>query len=332
MSASDAPDETMLLRAQVEHLTQQLRLQVQQARAAQGSVRLEDKDRAKMGTPKPFDGKVTHNVLTWLVSMESYLMGCNTPRERWPIVASTYLEAAGLDWYHSYFLSTNGVMTWEDFKAAIVSRFRPVDSNRLCRAQLMELRMKSSDKGRGILQYVDRFHHLVNQISDITETEKYAYFHQGLTPELKRMLIPFAQVNRVEDVISMVIRYEMLDPDTENNKGWSRGDSSRRFYPKGQSSAPSMWSGQGKSSNPAGTTGAATTTPMELGTMDSKYEDQSLSAEEKDPRQMEQLHAVGNSEMTEEERENHLRRGLCFRCHKPGHLSRNCPLKGRARK
>ena len=38
----------------------------------------------------------------------------------------------------------------------------------------MELRMRSSDKGRGILQYVDRFNQLVNLVSDLTEKEKFA--------------------------------------------------------------------------------------------------------------------------------------------------------------
>ena len=31
--------------------------------------------------------------------------------------------------------------------------------------------------------------------------------------------------------------------------------------------------------------------------------------------------------MTTEEKEKFLREGLCFRCRKPGHISRDCPLK-----
>jgi hypothetical protein len=32
-----------------------------------------------------------------------------------------------------------------------------------------------------------------------------------------------------------------------------------------------------------------------------------------------------NAVKTDEEREEHRKKGLCFRCSKPGHLSRNCP-------
>ena len=33
--------------------------------------------------------------------------------------------------------------------------------------------------------------------------------------------------------------------------------------------------------------------------------------------------------MSQEERKRHVEGGLCFRCHKKGHLSRDCPSKGK---
>ena len=35
--------------------------------------------------------------------------------------------------------------------------------------------------------------------------------------------------------------------------------------------------------------------------------------------------------MSQEERKRHVEGGLCFRCHKKGHLSRECPERGRQR-
>jgi hypothetical protein len=107
--------------AQIEQLTQQLH-------SVQAASQASAKDRAKLAPPQQFEGKVNGNVLTWLVSVESYLYGCSTPRERWPIIASTYVKGAALDWYHSYFLATNGAITWDGFKTALLARFRPVDS------------------------------------------------------------------------------------------------------------------------------------------------------------------------------------------------------------
>lgn len=295
--------------AQIEQLTQQLH-------SLQST-----KDRAKLAPPLPFEGRVNGNVLTWLVSMESYLYGCQTPQERWPVVGSTYLKGTALDWYHSYFLTHSGSITWESFKTALLARFRPVDSNRIGRGQLMELRMKSSDKGRGILQYVDRFNQLVNQVSDITETEKFTYFNQGLTPDLQRLLIPLTHVNTVEQAISMVVRYEMLNQSHENTR---TSPYNSRPYPNVRSQGPTTaaWSNQ-----PSGSYSSATTrggsTPMELGSISTEAEAEEESTE--------QLLAMRNERLTPQQLEQHRRQGLCFRCHQQGHLSRQCP-KGAARK
>lgn len=40
---------------------------------------------------------------------------------------------------------------------------------------------------------------------------------------------------------------------------------------------------------------------------------------------------VQAGQMTEEERMRHIRGGLCFRCHTHGHLSRDCPEKGKGK-
>jgi hypothetical protein len=203
---------------------QRLAAEVQSLRAAAAAggptPEQKEKDKAKLGTPKPFNGHVGANVLTWLIGMESYLVGCNTPPNRWPLVASSYLEDSAREWFHSFFVSTNGVITWDTFKAGLLARFRPVDSNRVGRAQLMELKMKPSDRGRGVLQYVNRFLQLVNQVSDITENEKFTYFNQGLTPELQRLLIPLTHINNVNDAISMVVKFETTTTtcmDTRNS-------------------------------------------------------------------------------------------------------------------
>jgi hypothetical protein len=286
--------------AQIEQLTQQL-LTLQAA----------TKDRAKLAPPTAFEGKVNSNVLTWLLTVEAYFHGCNTPAERWPVVTSTYLKAAALDWYHSWIRTNNGVATWDAFKTAICARFRPVDSNRIGRGQLMELRMRTNDRGRGILQYVDRFNQLVNQVTDITENEKFTYFNQGLTPELQRLLIPLTHINTVDQAISMVIRYELLS----QSQDISRSSSHQR------AAAPpsSAWTSQRSWTSST----ATTSTPMELGTMTTEPE---ATTEPTD-----QLLAMRNERLSPQQMEEHKRLGLCFRCHQQGHMSRQCP-KGGARK
>jgi Retrotransposon gag protein len=296
--------------AQIEQLTKQL----QSAQSA-------SKDRAKLAPPQPFEGKVNSNVLTWLVSMESYLYGCSTPLDRWPVVASTYMKGTALDWYHAYFRTHSGssTITWDSFKTSLLARFRPVDSDRLGRGQLMELRMRSNDKGRGILQYVDKFNQLVNQVSDITETEKFTYFNQGLTPDLQKLLIPLTHINSVADAISMVVRYEMITQSHDNSR--TPAYNSRPYSNQRTSgTSPPAWPTQRNTAYNSSSSSA----PMELGAMSTEPQ-----AEEEQP---DQLHALRNERLTPEQVEQHKRQGLCFQCHQHGHLSRQCPLKGAARK
>ena len=300
----DAEQQLTAQRAEIERLSLQL-----------VALQAANKDKSKLAPPTPFEGRVNSNVLTWLLTMEAYLLGCNTPPERWPVVASTYLKGAGLDWYHAWIVGRNGAptTTWLDFKAAICQRFRPVDSNRIGRTQLMELRMRASDRGRGILQYVDRFNQLVNQVTDITENEKFMYFNQGLTPELQRLLIPLTDINNVSQAISMVIRYEMLANPRPSQEYGSRPYQYQRAPASGQSAWNSRNSGDSSTSG----------TPMELGSLSSE------SPAEEEPN--EQLHAMRNERLTPDQMEQHKRLGLCFRCHQQGHVSRQCP-KGAARK
>ena len=329
-------DREQMMMTRIEQLTKevlsmQAAVAAATARASQQSPPISSSsesstDRAKLNAPPPFDGRVSNNVLTWLISVESYLLGCRTPRERWPLVASTYLTASALDWYHSYVLSTNGVITWDSFKAALIARFRPLDSNRIGRAQLMGLRMRATDRGKGILQYVNRFLQLVNQVSDITENEKFTYFNQGLTTELQKLLIPLTHINNVNDAISMVVRYEMLDPEQSNYraKGNWNGDTARR-YSNSQAPTSTVWSGQGKLASSS----TSSVAPMELGSLN-------ITSSEIGPEESEtgaeQLHAMRTERLSPEQVKEHMRQGLCFNCHKQGHRSQQCPLKGAARK
>jgi hypothetical protein len=315
---------------------QRLAAEVQNLRAAAAAggpiPEQKEKDKAKLGTPKPFNGHVGANVLTWIIGMESYLVGCNTPQTRWPLVASSYLEDSAKEWFHSFFISTNGVMTWDTFKAGLLARFRPVDSNRIGRAQLMELKMKPNDRGRGVLQYVNRFLQLVNQVSDITENEKFTYFNQGLTPELQRLLIPLTHINTVNDAISMVVKFEMLTQQPPNAED-------RRTFRPVRNSTPWAERRFGSETTRAklGTSVQASTqpTPMELGAMDqpsgADSDGSGDAAIESEAANVMRSGRGGTKRLTPEEMEQHRRQGLCFRCHKQGHISRQCPLNGSAR-
>jgi Retrotransposon gag protein len=309
-----------------------LEAQAARARAEAAAVKAQapdPKDKAKLGTPSNYNGHVGVNAQTWINSMEAYMRLCETPESKWPGVAGSYMKDTAEEWHSAFYLQNSGV-SWEDYKAAFLSRFRPVDSNRIGRSQLMDLKMKASDRGSGILQYVNRFMRLVNQVNDITENEKFTYFNQGLTPELRRLLIPLTNINTVDDAISMVVRYEMLtqqdraSSDRSNYKGMNSQGVNRKVE--------SGWNPNNKfelnmknSPIPNTSNSMGGTTPMELGSME-QSEDTSNNSEE-----LNAMRGGGRGRLTSQQVEEHRKKGLCFSCHKQGHIRINCPLNQSAR-
>lgn len=71
---------------------------------------------------------------------------------------------------------------------------------------------------------------------------------------------------------------------------------------------------------PTATSGASI--PMELGVASDPEKEHNTGEEE--------VNALRR--LSPEELEDHKKRRLCFHCHRPGHISVRCPLKGAARK
>ena len=285
-----------------------------------------EKDKAKLGVPSDFNGNLNTDVNTWLGAMEIYLSESNTPRARWPNVAATYLKGPASVWYQSFPLETRALLTWEAFRATLMARFRPVDNNLIGRTQLMGLKMKASDRGSGITQYINRFQTLCNSVTDLSENEKFSYFTQGLTSDLQRLLIPLTHVNNVTEAMSMVMRYELLAPPATPNHYRDRYPPRTPTTPFTRRTDGGQDATRNDTSSRTSSPSAGGSTPMELGSMEGSD----------DPTTDEELGVMrGNTRgprLGQAEVEEYMRKGLCFRCKKAGHIKRDCPLNGSARK
>ena len=87
--------------------------------------------------------------------------------------------------------------------------------------------------------------------------------------------------------------------------------------------------------NGTGSGSAGRPVPMELGAMDqhsgTELDDRIGADTGTEAANLMQSGVRGNKRLTPQELEQHLRQGLCFRCHKSGHLRRQCPLNESAR-
>ena len=95
--------------------------------------------------------------------------------------------------------------------------------------------------------------------------------------------------------------------------------------------------GQGNGLGTGGTGAAGRPEPMELGAMDQHSgADTSDTGSGTETEAANVMRSGGSrtrmtKRLTPQELEQHLREGLCFRCHKEGHISRQSPLKESAR-
>ena len=188
----------------------------------------------------------------------------------------------------------------------------------------MNLKMKPTDRGSGVSNYVNQFLSLCNSVSDLSENEKFAYFNQGLTSDLQKLLIPLTR-NNTSDAISMVMRYELLtSPSTSVNKDRYPSRTPTSSIPRRTDLGSDLLRSDNDARTPSIPT--ATQTPMELGSMegsDNSPKDEALGVMRGNYR---------GPSLPKEEVEECIRKGLCFRCKKQGHIKRDCPLNRAARK
>jgi Retrotransposon gag protein/Zinc knuckle len=169
--------------AYIRHLEQQLQqaqsamsaLAVQRASSPNESGRPE---RPKYHLPGKFTGKIksgSNAVLEWVYQVErtcsigGYQGKCQLD------YAVLALDQYALQWWLSV-EPTRPAWTWEEFKAAIITAFTPVDDITTAREQLDRLRQGKDSAA----YYAQRFRQIVNRIPTLPDPERVHRFVSGL--------------------------------------------------------------------------------------------------------------------------------------------------------
>lgn len=157
--------------------------------------------------PGTYDGSTKGIVLeSWLYSMQTYMSFFSIEEDRQKIaLAVSYLSGIAIQWWQM--LEESGSAkpeTWKDFKALILSQFKPIDSYEAARNKLAELKQTGSVKS-----YVDEFRKLQMIIGTemMTEEEAKHRFKWGLKPNVKIEV----QARDFDDLPSMMIFASRLD-------------------------------------------------------------------------------------------------------------------------
>ena len=137
----------------------------------------------KPTNPDTFDG-VSKNlrVTDWLFQCRCFFDAAglsDDSHERTVFAAALLRGAASKWWKHETEAADRGdkpsIKSWRDFVAAIKTRFQTIDSDQVARDRLSELRQLGS-----VVQYVNLFQQITNEISDIAPSELLYRFLAGL--------------------------------------------------------------------------------------------------------------------------------------------------------
>lgn len=166
-----------------------------------------------------------------------YFRICNVPESMWPLVASLHMDGIASSWLQVY-KSKGGLGTWEQFMAAVESKFGANDY-RATLGELLELRQT-----RSVEEYIQAFEALQYQLTmhnmGLGDLFFITQFVRGLTPEISAGVQ--AQVPDTMDraVLLAKIQQQLLE------KG--KGKGTKTFGQIKQTGGP--WKNDGKATTP----------------------------------------------------------------------------------
>jgi hypothetical protein len=185
--------------------------------------------------------------------------------------------------------------SWDEWKAMLISAFQPVNPTETARDRLARLRQTGP-----VRSYASAFRTVTLLIPTITDDEKKDRFIRGLKPKIMNDVKVKAPTT-FDEAVQIAVRLDTLDT-------WR------------PSSASSSMGGRNPKTNGA--------TPMDLDVNAIAFDPVAVCSS---------ANAITSSHpprkpLTDREREDFKKKGICFKCRKPGHLARECPESSNSRR
>jgi hypothetical protein len=317
--------------AQQQHQMQQIMQANQQLQELVAALQQEHKDEATGAAPSPgfhpktispakpdtYNGSRRTPADVWLFGLETFFTATQIYADDQRIgFAAAQLRDSAATWWRKVLHDKINISTWQQFKDAFVKQFIPVAAKDTARSMLYTMKQRSS-----VVGYCDAFTQCLLQLEsgNMALDDQMLLFKRGLDKDIAAHL-SVMRPKTLEEAMSFAQQYDI---ETRNNargnvaassNGWNRRDRGRPFpyRPFGQAGA-----------------GGNSSAPMELGQADiDEYPDEDDSNAHED----QTVHAMSGPQhsgrrLTPEQVKEYMRRGVCFTCEKPGHLSRFCPKK-----
>lgn len=254
-------------------------------------------DKLKIPNPPPFTGKERKYAGSWIAGMEQQFKVRDVTEDLQKVMwAASFFQDDAMLWWENIQLY---VQTWVAFKDVFYKQYRPVDSRQQCGDNL--LKMKQITSVEKLNEYV-RLNRYGADMNVYTEKVVKELYYNALKPTIK-VHIPRSSIATypLEQVMM-----QAQEVDREVSKLFpDRSESSeyhRRGYGFEKKKESSTYIKQ----------------EHKLGNVSKKTEEDDESDENAD-RDMKVMY------MDKKEVERHMKSGLCFQCHRRGHLKRDCP-------
>jgi hypothetical protein len=281
------------------------------ARVAELSANVNRGPGAKPSKPSTYDGHSDPEL--WLYGVDLYFAAASITVDFFKIsFADALLRDDALIWRRTIDAPT----MWDEWKALIISAFQPINPTETARDRLARLRQTAS-----VRAYASIFRTVTLLIPTITDDEKKDRFIRGLKPKILNDIKVKAPAT-FDEAVKLAVRLDSLDtwrPSGASNNFNSNG---RHHFTKTTHSVPMEL--DAIASVPAGVRSGPPPLgpPRGLNAINNSrpsYRDVTRGStsdfNSRPPRKP----------LTDREREDLKKKGMCFKCRKPGHLARECP-------
>lgn len=291
--------------SQPQDLQSYIRTQVaEQLHTRMGELQHSSRLQPKPAKPEAFHGKSNEDVGLWLFLVDLWLVagGVRTDIEM-IVLATGLLRDAALVWWRSIHNVPGTPTTWAEFKAAITHAFQPINPAESARDRLANLRQTGP-----VRTYASLFRTIALQIPGITDDEKRDRFMRGLK-KLTMQEVRLKNPSTFEGAVQLAVRFDSLHvwrPNNGNNPKTTPRTSTYNADPMELDAVTTM----PPTAMRSGVNAINSARPS--------YRDAVAQASARPHRKP----------LTDREREDYRKRGICFKCRKPGHIARECPEAG----
>lgn len=250
------------------------------------------------GKPERFKDKSKITILAWLNQMKKFLVARQIAPEEWVTIASTYLETNVSQHWDMLALELaadkKDPQLWDNFYDTLLTAYGSVNQELVARNKLRVLKQKGS-----VEDYANEFQQLCSHITKnhVSRGDKIERFISGLKEDIRKKVLvdPKGDGGPWEDIKRLINYAVTIDATyTQDAKG--------RDNDKSHSDVPVVKTN--------GHTGP-------IRDNKSRRSEGRFSAFYKKSKQ-------GKGEAPSA-RSTDKKDGLCFQCHKEGHLARDCP-------